>query len=77
MYIVIDTWKDVFNMIINDYKLLDQLWMENYELSEYGELDLSNQHILDELATIKKINISFNSKDDLSNFEKIISQLFI
>ena len=29
-------------MIINDYKLLDQLWMENDELAEYDELDLSN-----------------------------------
>ena len=62
-------------MIINDYKLLDQLWMENDELSEYDELDLSNQNVLDKLTTIKKINISFNSKDSLDSIKNTISQL--
>ena len=54
-------------MIINDYKLLDQLWIENDELTEYDELDLSNQDILDKLTTVKKLNISFNSKYNLDS----------
>lgn len=64
-------------MIINDYKLLNQLWMENDSLSKYDELDLNNQHVLDELSAIKKINISFNSKDNLDSIKNTISQLRI
>ena len=64
-------------MIINDYKLLNQLWMENDELSEYDELDLSNQDVLNKLTAIKKINISFNSKDSLDSIKNTISQLCI
>ena len=64
-------------MIINDYKLLEQLWMENDELTEYDELDLSNQNILDKLTTVKKLNISFNSKDNLDSIKNTISQLCI
>lgn len=64
-------------MMINDDKLLEQLWIENDKLTEYDELDLSNQHILDELTTIKKIHIHFNSKSDLSSIEDTIRQLCI
>lgn len=62
-------------MIINDSKLLDKLWMENDELSDYFELDLSNQHILDLLSTIKNITINFNTKDDSNTIKNTIEQL--
>ena len=62
-------------MIINDNKLLDYLWMENDELIEYDEFDLSNQHILDILVNVKKISISFKPKDNLSSIENTIKQL--
>ena len=64
-------------MVINDNKLLDQLCRENDELSEYDELDLSNQHILDILVKVKKISISFSSKDDLGSIENTIKQLCV
>lgn len=67
----------MFNMIISDYKLLSQLWMENDELIEYDELNLSNQDVLQKLTTITQIKISFNRKDDLNSIKNTISQLCI
>ena len=64
-------------MIINDYKLLNQLWMENDELIEYDELDLNNQHVLDLLVHVKKISINFNLKNDLASIENTIKQLCV
>lgn len=62
-------------MIINDYKLLNQLWMENDELIDYDAIDLNNKYILDKLLQIKKLNISFNSKDDLNTIKNTLNQL--
>ena len=63
-------------MIIDDNKLLNVLWKENDVLQEYDELDLSNQHILEELAKIKKIKIMFNSIDNLNIIINTIKQLY-
>ena len=64
-------------MVIDDLKILDQLWRKNDELSEYDVLDLNNQHILDNLANIKDLSIVFSLKDDLGSIENTIRQLCV
>ena len=68
--VTINNRKDVFNMIIDDTKLLEQLLGAenvNFPDGSFDKLDLSNQDILNELAKIKRIELSFYSRDDIEN----------
>ena len=63
-------------MIINNDKLIEQIITENSNLFEYDELDLNDQHILDELTKIKRIGIRFKPQDSLNIIEDTIKQLY-
>ncbi len=60
-------------MVINDFKLLEQLSAENDFFVDYDELDLNNPDILKELSGIKKIRISLSKNDN--NIDNTIKQL--